>query len=91
LFDPPGTIGRKFAAFGRIETLDGFHQAYIALADEIEQGEPDALIVARDFYHQAQVGLIICSRAFLSPFLIRAARSISSWGVSNLTWPISRR
>src|SRR5882672_4867757 len=33
----------------------------------------------------------MCSRAFLSPFLILAANSISSAGVNSFTWPISRR
>jgi hypothetical protein len=36
LLDPPRTVGREFAALGRVEPLDRFHQAYVALVDKVE-------------------------------------------------------
>src|SRR5439155_26888897 len=43
------------------------------------------------FTTSRRLALIICSRAFLSPFLMRSASSISSSGVSSFTCPISRK
>ena len=37
LLDPPRAVGGKFAAFGGVKPLDRFHQADVALADQIEQ------------------------------------------------------
>jgi hypothetical protein len=57
LLDPPRAVGGKFAALGRVKPLDGLHQADVALADQIQQRQADALVIARDFDDQAQVGL----------------------------------
>ena len=57
LLDPPRTVGRKFAALFRIKALDGLHQADVAFADQIQQRQSDAVVIARDFYDQAEVGL----------------------------------
>src|SRR6266568_5293900 len=57
LFDPPGTVGGKLAALGGIEAFDGLHQADVALADQIEQGQAKAFIIVSDLDHQPQIGL----------------------------------
>src|ERR1039458_6783421 len=57
LLDPPRTVGRKLAALFRIKALDGLHQADVASADQIQQRQSDAIVIARDFYDQAEVGL----------------------------------
>ncbi len=57
LLDPPGAVGGKLAALGRIEALDRFHQADVAFADQVEQRQADAFVVAGDLHDQAQVGL----------------------------------
>ena len=56
LFNPPGTVSREFGSTGWIKTFNGFHEADVALADEIHQRKPDAFIFARDFDDKAQVG-----------------------------------
>ena len=33
LLDPPGTVGRELAAFGRVKALDSLHQPNISFAD----------------------------------------------------------
>jgi hypothetical protein len=77
VFDPPRAVVRELAPVGRVKSSDGCRKADVPLADKVEQRQADALK--------------ICSRAFLSPFLMRAANSISSCGVSSLTFAISRK
>ena len=74
----------------RIKLLHRFHQADVALADQIQQRQPDAFVIPRNLHDEAQVRLIMLA-CFLSPFLMRAAKAISSTGVSSLTCPTSRR
>ena len=57
LLDPPGTVGGKFAAFGRVEPFHRLHQPDVPLADQIQQGQPEVLVIMGDFDHQAQIGL----------------------------------
>ena len=57
LLDPPGAVGGKLAALGRIEPLDRLHQADVAFADQIQQRQADAFVVAGDLDDEAQVGL----------------------------------
>ena len=57
LLDPPGAVGGELAALGRVEALDGLHQADVAFADQVQQRQADAFVVAGDLHHQAQVGL----------------------------------
>ena len=56
LLDPPGAVGGKFAAFGGVEALDGFHQTNVAFADEVKQRQADAFVIAGDFHHEPEVG-----------------------------------
>ena len=55
--NPPGGVGGEFHAAVRVEPIDGFHQADIALADEIEQRETVILVAAGNGHDEAQVGL----------------------------------
>ena len=57
LLDPPRAVGGKLAALFRVKAFDGLHQADVAFADQIQQRQADALVVAGDFHDQAQVGL----------------------------------
>ena len=57
LLDPPRTVGGKLAALGRIKPLDGLHQADVAFADQIQQRQADAFVIAGDFHDEAQVRL----------------------------------
>ena len=57
LLDPPRAVGGELAALFRVEPLDGLHQTDVALADQIQQRQADALVVARDFHDEAEVGL----------------------------------
>jgi hypothetical protein len=43
--------------FFGIEPLDGLHQADVALADQIQQRQADALVIAGDFHDEPEVGL----------------------------------
>jgi len=42
-----------------IETLDGFDQADVAFADEVEQRQAEIFVVHGDFDHETQVALIM--------------------------------
>src|SRR5258708_25331378 len=67
LFDPPRSVGAKLAALTWVETLDGFNQANVTFADEIQKRKTEVLVVVRDFYDQAQVGLDhVVARGFVS-------------------------
>ena len=57
LLDPPRAVGGEFAALFRVKPLDGLHQADVALADQIQQRQADAFVIAGDFHDEAQVGL----------------------------------
>ncbi len=69
LFYPPGTVGGEFTSLGRVETLDGLHQANVTLANEIEQRQADALIVARYFHDETKVGFDHLLAGLLVSFL----------------------
>ena len=56
LLDPPGTVGGKFSALGRIKAFHRFHQTDVALADQIEQREAIIFVIMRDFYDETQIG-----------------------------------
>src|SRR5437667_671975 len=67
LLDPPGAIRRELATFGGIETFNGFHQPYVAFADQIQQRQADPFIIAGDFYDEPQVGLDhLFARSFIA-------------------------
>ena len=57
LLDPPRAVGGKLAAFFRVKALDGLHQADVAFADQIQQRQADAFVIARNFHDEAQIGL----------------------------------
>ena len=56
LLDPPGGVGAELAALGGIETLDGLHQADVALGNEVEQRQAEIRVIVRDLDHEPQVG-----------------------------------
>src|SRR5438128_4935513 len=55
LLDPPRGVGGKFSTLRRIEALDGFHQADVALRNQIEQRQSKIRIIVRDLNDQAQI------------------------------------
>ena len=55
LLDPPRGVSAQLAAFFRIEALDGFHQADVALRDKIEQRKSEVRVIGGQLYHQTQV------------------------------------
>ena len=57
LFDPPRGIGGKLRPSFGVKAPDAFHQADVALIDEIQQRQSQAVIGACDFNHQPQVRL----------------------------------
>ena len=57
LLDPPRGVGAELAAFLGIEAFDRFHQADVALGDQIEQRQAVGGVIVRDLDDQAQVGL----------------------------------
>ena len=57
LLDPPGTIGGELAALRRIKPFHCLHQTNIALANQVQQGEANTLVITSDFDDQAQIGL----------------------------------
>ena len=57
LLDPPRAVGGELATFLGVKALDGFHQADVALVDEIEQRHPEPVVVVGDLHNKAEVGL----------------------------------
>src|SRR5207249_12316180 len=55
LLDPPRGVGGKFSTLRRIEALDGFHQADVALRNQIEQRQSKIRIIVRDLNDQTQI------------------------------------
>jgi len=55
LLDPPRRVGAQLAAFFGVKPLDRFHEADIALGNEVQERETEIAIVARDFDDQAEV------------------------------------
>ena len=56
LLDPPGGIRGQLCTLFRIEPFDPFHEADVTFIDEVEQRQAEILIIARDLYHEPQVG-----------------------------------
>src|SRR5450432_2473170 len=69
LFDPPRGVRAELAALGGIETLDGFHQADVALRDEVEQWQTEVGVIVRDFDDETQVRANNQSARFFVAFL----------------------
>ena len=57
LADPPVRQGREPKAAPVVELLNGDHEAEVALLDQVEQGQPTAVIALGDAHHEAQIGL----------------------------------
>src|SRR5207248_1278915 len=57
LTDPPGSVGREFVAAPVLELVDGFHQADVALLNEIEELETAVGVLLRDGDDEAEVSL----------------------------------
>ncbi len=55
LFDPPGGVGGELAALGGVKTFHGLHQADIALGDQIEQRQPEIVVIVGNFHHEPQI------------------------------------
>ena len=55
LLDPPRCVSAELAAFGGIETLDGFHQADVAFGNQIQQRQAKVGVIVRNFDHETQV------------------------------------
>src|SRR5215207_3825889 len=55
--DPPGGVGRKAVAPFRVEPLDGFDQADVALLDQVLEGEPHPPVPLGHRDHQSEVAL----------------------------------
>ena len=69
LLDPPRAVSGEFGALGRVKPFDGLHQADVALADQIQQRQADALVIAGDFHDEPQVGLDhLFARLFVALF-----------------------
>ena len=57
LTNPPNGVGDELKAAGFVELLCGFHQADVALVDEVVERHALVLILLRHRHHKAQVGL----------------------------------
>ena len=57
LADPPRGVGGELEALAPVELLHRVDQAEVALLDQVEQRQPDGLVLLGDGHHQAQVGL----------------------------------
>src|SRR5690606_3015514 len=57
LTDPPGGVGAQAVALARIELVNRRHQADVALADQVREGNPHVPVLLGDVEHEAQVGL----------------------------------
>jgi hypothetical protein len=53
--DPPGGVGRKAVTQLGIEPLCGLHQAYVALLDEVLEGQPVAAVLLGYRDHETEV------------------------------------
>ena len=89
LLDPQCRIRGKFGALLGIEALDGFHQADVALVDQVEQRHPEIGVVIRDLYDQAQVGFDhLVARLLVAPLDSRSQSYLllarQQWRPSNL-------
>src|SRR5690349_11449542 len=57
LLDPVGAVSRKTKSLGRVEFVDGMHEAQIALFYDIEKIQPGAVILFGDWYNEAEIAL----------------------------------
>ena len=55
LLDPPRCVGAQLAAFFGVKPLDRFHEADIALGNEVQERETEIAVVACDLDYQAEV------------------------------------
>ena len=55
--DPPGRVGREAEAAVGVVLLDGLHQAYVALLDEVLEGKPHPLVLLGHRDDQPEVAL----------------------------------
>src|SRR5215211_274930 len=55
LTDPPGGVGGEPEASVGVELLDGLHQAYVALLDEVLEGQPVATVLLGHAYDEPEV------------------------------------
>ena len=91
LLDPPGAVGGKLGAFGRVKPLHSLHQTDVPLVDQVEQGQAIIFVAARDFDDQAQIGLDHLFARFGVALLDALASWISSCGVKSGVRPTSWR
>ena len=56
LTNPPGGISRKFVTTTPLKLVHAFHQAKIALLNQVEKLESAVLILLGNGNHQAQIG-----------------------------------
>ena len=47
---------RALHPLGWLKTFHAFHEADVALADEVKERQAKTFVVSRNFYHQPQVG-----------------------------------
>jgi hypothetical protein len=79
LLDPPRGVGRKLCAFGWVKAFHTFHQADIAFADQVQEGESQVFVVTGNLNHQLEVGLDHFFASFFVPFL-NAKRELDLFG-----------
>lgn len=56
LLDPPAGVSAELNATTGQETIDGFHQAEVALGDEVEDGQAAVVVIGGKFHHEAKIG-----------------------------------
>src|SRR5262249_16936348 len=57
LTDPPGGVGGEFVTATVLELVDGFHEADVALLNEVEELEAAVGVLLRDGDNEAKIGL----------------------------------
>ena len=55
--NPPRGVRREPISTSVVEAFDGLHQADIALLNQVNQGQPAAIVAPSNAHHEPQIGL----------------------------------